>query len=85
MYGILFSIYLIRQIGLIGNWSKGCWNLLFICLASIKKDQIKQDWARFFVVANLLLEMGEFFGYCDENTDSYHPRPMSACLLLFKR
>lgn len=61
MYGILVSIFLVWRIGVIGNWSFGCWVLLLICLMGVRKDQVDIDWKRFFVVGIPLLGIFYYF------------------------
>lgn len=61
MFGIIVSIFLIWRIGTVGNWSKECWVLLLISLLGIRKDQIDQDWQRFFLVGIPLLGIFYYF------------------------
>lgn len=61
MYGILVSIFLIWRIGTVGNWSVECWILLLICLSGVRKDQIDQDWRRFFIFGIPLLGVFYYF------------------------
>lgn len=61
MLGIVFSIYLIWRIGIVGGWSRGCWILLLVCLIGIKQDQIEIEWKKFFLIAIPLLGLFYYF------------------------
>ncbi|MEI7024558.1 phosphatase PAP2 family protein [Paenibacillus sp. y28] len=61
MYGIIVSIFLMWRIGTVGNWSTECWILLMICLLGVRRDQIDQDWKRFFLIGIPLLGVFYYF------------------------
>lgn len=61
MFGMIASVFLIWQIGTVGNWSTECWILLCFCLLGVRKDQIDVDWKRFFLIGIPLLGIFYFF------------------------